>query len=127
MSEYNRGDIYLIDFGAYAGYTTHEHYGIRPAVIIQNNVGNKYSDTLIVAPITSAEKKKDLPTHCIIKNNKALSENSMVLLEQIRTIDKTRVKRYMGTVSYVEMVNIDMAILNSLGLNYLFNSKEGGY
>lgn len=127
MSEYNRGDIYLADFGTFSENIGHEHYGIRPAVIIQNNVGNKYSDTLIVAPVTSAEKKKDLPTHYLVKDNKSLNENSMVLLEQIRTIDKSRIKSYIGTMSCVEMINIDMAILNSLGLNYLFNSKEGGY
>lgn len=121
---YTRGDIYWVDFGTGEG---NEYCGIRPAVIIQNNIGNKHSNTLIVAPLTATMKKRDMVTHCVIDSNKFLSENSMVLLEQIRTIDKSRIKGYIGAMSYVEMINIDMAILNSLGLNYLFNCKEGGY
>lgn len=75
---YTRGDIYWVDFGTGEG---NEYCGIRPAVIIQNNIGNKHSNTLIVAPLTATMKKRDMATHCIIDNNKFLNENSMVLLE----------------------------------------------
>ena len=88
---YRRGDIYLADLNPYVGS---EQGGTRPVLLLQNDAGNYFCPTLIIAPITSRVwKKTEQPTHCRIENVKCLSDTSMVLLEQIRTIDKRRVKK----------------------------------
>lgn len=99
--------------------------GMRPVVVIQNNTGNKHAPTLIVAMVTTkSTKKENLPTHYLIKNNEAFSEPSVILLEQIRTIDKKRIKSYLGKTTKKEMLGIDKALLRSLSLNYLICIKE---
>ena len=91
---YRRGDIYYADLNPVCGS---EQGGMRPVVVIQNNTGNKYAPTLIVAMVTTKVGNKPcLPTHYLIRNNDALAEPSIVLLEQIRTIDKKRIKSYLG-------------------------------
>lgn len=86
-------------------------------MIIQNDIGNKYSPTLIVAPITSRTwKKSKQPTHYHLGKTECLSESSMVLLEQITTIDKSCVKKYMGKLDKVQMKKVDYCIEISLGL-----------
>lgn len=85
-----------------------------------NNIGNRHSPTLIVATVTTrTEKKKNQPTHVLVDSNPAFEEPSMILLEQIFTIDKSRIERFMGYASKAEMLRIDMALLVSLALNVL--------
>lgn len=107
-----RGELFYADLGAGLGS---EQKGIRPVVIIQNDVGNRYSPTVIVSAITSQVNKAKLPTHEEIKNG-ILRDNSTVLLEQIRTIDKCRLKEYLGYLNNEEMRRVDKALMISLGL-----------
>ena len=113
---YRRGDIYYVDLNP----TVERCVGSRPVVVIQNNSGNRHAPTLIVAMITSKTSKNgQLPTHYLLKENPALDEPSVVLLEQLRTIDKRRVREYLGRTSKREMLAIDKALVKSLSLNYL--------
>lgn len=119
---YRRGDIYYADLNPVCGS---EQGGLRPVVVIQNNIGNKHAPTLIVAMVTTkTTKKASLPTHYLIRNNDAFTEPSIVLLEQIRTIDKKRIKSYLGKTTEKELLGIDKALLRSLSLNYLICLKE---
>lgn len=112
---YSRGDIYLVDLGTHFGS---EQGGCRPVLVIQNNVGNHFGPTLIVAPITSRfNKKANQPTHFALVGVNNLTSPSVVLAEQILTIDKSRVIKYLGKVSEEQMQNIDKAIMVSLGLD----------
>ena len=92
MKKVKRGEVYYADLRPIVGS---EQGGVRPVLIIQNDVGNRYSPTTIVAAITSVPKKKHLPTH-IKLGAKGLKENSTVLLEQLRTVDKSRLQEYVG-------------------------------
>lgn len=113
--KFRRGDIYLVDLGAHFGS---EQGGCRPVLLIQNNIGNYYGPTLIVAPITSRyNKKANQPTHFALVGVDNLTSPSMVLAEQILTIDKSRVIKYLGKVSDEQMRHIDKVILVSLGLD----------
>ncbi|CAI3303098.1 type II toxin-antitoxin system PemK/MazF family toxin [Enterococcus cecorum] len=119
---YRRGDIYYADLNPVCGS---EQGGLRPVVVIQNNIGNKHAPTLIVAMVTTkTTKKANLPTHYLIRNNDALAEPSIVLLEQIRTIDKKRIKSYLGKTTKRELLGTDKALLRSLSLNYLICINE---
>jgi mRNA interferase MazF len=94
-----------------------EQSGNRPVVIIQNDTGNKHSKTVITAIITSrTASKTKIPTHCPIKKQQGLGRDSLVLLEQIRTIDKDRLKEYIGTLDSESMSKIDKALAVSVGL-----------
>ncbi|NLW43485.1 MAG: type II toxin-antitoxin system PemK/MazF family toxin [Tissierellia bacterium] len=110
-----RGDLFYANLSPVLGS---EQGGIRPVVIIQNDVGNKYSPTVIVAPITSRMNKTKLPTHVKINASEkfGLPKDSVVLLEQIRTIDKQRLKDKIGKFDKRRMSDIDNAILTSLEL-----------
>ena len=108
-----RGDIYYADLNPVTGS---EQGGTRPVLIIQNDTGNRFSPTVIVAAITSNLGKARLPTHIVIEEG-ALSEKSVVLLEQIRTIDKTRLIKKMGRLSDTDMLRIDEAISVSMGFD----------
>ncbi len=111
---YRRGDIYCADLNPVIGS---EQGGIRPVVVLQNDTGNKYSTTLIVAMVsTKIAKKEKLPTHYVIENNPAFRQASVVLLEQIRTIDKKRITDYLGKVTSEEMASIDKALAVSLAM-----------
>ena len=95
-----------------------EQGGKRPVIIIQNDVGNKFAPTVIVAAVTSRiSKKPNQPTHVLIDKNPAFSRPSVVLLEQIFTIDKERINNFMGLTSEWEMKQIEEALLKSLGIN----------
>ena len=95
-----------------------EQGGTRPVVVLQNDVGNRYAPTLIVATVTSRiAKKADQPTHVLIDQNPAVSTPSMVQAEQIFTIDKSRVQRFLGRITPSEMYRIEAAVINSLDLN----------
>jgi len=109
-----RGDIYYADLSPVVGS---EQGGMRPVLIVQNNVGNKHSPTVIAAAITSQQKKARLPTHIELSSRiYGLSRDSVVLLEQVRTIDKTRLKERIGQLDDGLMGNVDNAIAVSLGL-----------
>ena len=117
MLQVKRGDVYYADMGVGVGS---EQGGIRPVLVIQNDIGNRYSPTTIVAVITSQRSKRPLPTHISLLSGEAeLPKNSTVLLEQVRTIDKKRLKGRMGNLSCVSMEKIDNATQCSLGLSYI--------
>lgn len=110
---YHRGDIYIANLNPYTGA---EQGGIRPVVVLQNNLGNRYSPTLIVAAMTKEIKRTDLPTHVYIRRAGDLKKPSIIVLEQIRTIDKSRVHRFIGRLSPMQMNLVDRGIRKSLGL-----------
>ena len=110
-----RGEIYFADLDPHYGS---EQGGKRPVIVIQNNTGNKFAPTVIVAAVTSkVTKKPNQPTHVLIDRNPAFSRPSMVLLEQIFTIDKERIQRLLGQTTPDEMYQINEALMNSLDLN----------
>ena len=114
MISVKRGDIYYADLSPVVGS---EQGGMRPVLIIQNDVGNKYSPTVIAAAITSRMGKAKLPTHIDVYAQRAgLAKNSVVLLEQLRTLDKRRLRERMGHLDEDVMREIDTAIAVSLGL-----------
>lgn len=97
-----------------------EQGGIRPVIVIQNDTGNKHAPTLIVATVTTRiHKKANMPTHFVIYDNPAFKEASVVQLEQIRTIDKSRIDNYLGKVTPREMVAIEKALSVSLAMEQL--------
>ena len=108
-----RGEIYYADLSPVIGS---EQGGMRPVLVLQNNVGNKHSPTVIVAVITSRLGKPKLPTHVKLGAS-YLAKDSMVLLEQIRTIDKRRLLEYIGHVTLDEMSIIERALLVSVGID----------
>lgn len=109
-----RGEIYYADLSPVVGS---EQGGVRPVLIVQNDVGNRYSPTVIAAAITSQKEKSKLPTHIEIHSDGCcLSKDSVVLLEQIRTIDKKRLKEKMGRLDDGSMGQINHALSISFGL-----------
>lgn len=109
-----RGDIFYADLSPVVGS---EQGGVRPVLIIQNDVGNRYSPTVICAAVTSQINKAKLPTHIEIDCCKySLVKDSVVLLEQIRTIDKKRLREKIGHLDAALMKKIDKALLISIGL-----------
>lgn len=108
-----RGDIYYADLSPVVGC---EQGGVRPVLIIQNNVGNRYSPTVIVAAITSRMDKHPLPTHVAISCRYGLQKNSMILLEQVRTIDKLRLKEYIGHLNDRDMRAVNVSLKISLDM-----------
>ena len=111
-----RGDIFYADLSPVIGS---EQGGIRPVIIMQNDIGNKYSPTVIVAAITSQINKAKLPTHVEISSEEyGLNRDSVVLLEQIRTLDKRRLKERIGHMTESDMKKVNKALLISLSLVY---------
>ncbi len=109
-----RGDIYYADLSPVIGS---EQGGLRPVLIVQNDIGNKYSPTVIAAAITSRMSKAKLPTHIdIYANEVGLAKDSVILLEQIRTLDKRRLKEKMGHLNEAMMNHVNTAIAISFGL-----------
>ena len=109
-----RGDIYYADLSPVVGS---EQGGVRPVLIVQNDVGNKYSPTVIAAAITSQQDKSRMPTHINVNGDTCgLSKDSVVLLEQLRPIDKQRLKERMGNLSVADMNKINKALYVSFGL-----------
>lgn len=107
-----RGDIYHADLSPVFGS---EQGGYRPVLVIQNNRGNQYSPTVIVAAITSKTKRK-LSTHVSLIDMEGLEKDSVVLLEQIRTLDKKRLNKYVGSLSKEQMIKVDKALRSSTGI-----------
>ena len=117
-----RGDIYYADLSPIIGS---EQGGLRPVLIIQNDVGNKYSPTVITAAITSQINKTKLPTHIEVPaENFGLAKNSVILLEQIRTIDKRRLKEKMGRLDDGLMEKVNDAISVSFGLSEMEKAQQ---
>ncbi len=115
-----RGEIYYADLSPVVGS---EQGGIRPVLIVQNDVGNRYSPTVIAAAITSQRDKTNLPTHIRVDaDGCGLAKDSIVLLEQVRTIDKRRLKEKMGSLDGGSMDLVDRALSVSFGLGPQANS-----
>lgn len=109
-----RGDIYYADLSPVVGS---EQGGIRPVLIVQNDVGNRFSPTVIAAAITSQQTKANLPTHIhLAAADCGLTKDSIILLEQIRTIDKRRLKEKTGRLNEFSMLQVNQALSVSFGL-----------
>lgn len=109
-----KGDLFFADLSPVVGS---EQGGVRPVLVVQNDVGNKYSPTIIVAAVTSQTGKAKLPTHVQLSATEGgLSKDSVVLLEQLRTIDKQRLKERIGTLNESQIPDIEKALSVSLGI-----------
>lgn len=119
-----RGDLFYAALDE--TYVGSEQTGVRPVVIIQNDIGNEHSPTVIIAPITSKVNSKSIiPTHVFIKGYKnRLKQNSLILTEQIRAIDKSRLKYYIGTLDLGELRRVDKSLIISLGIDLDKIKKE---
>ena len=124
----HRGDIYYADLTPAIGS---EQGGVRPVLIIQNDVGNQYSPTVIAAAITGCVKRKHQPTHVQLRGSSCgLFRNSTVLLEQLRTLDKSRLREYMGNVGEDKLRQVDLALRVSVGswdVERLHTEQTGGH
>ena len=109
-----RGDIFYADLDPVVGS---EQGGIRPVLVVQNNIGNRHSPTLVVLPLSTA-KKNYLPTHIHICGSKSLPRDSIVLAEQIRTIDRYRLREYVGSLDKETMDEINRAMKISIGVDF---------
>ena len=113
-SDIKKGDIYYASLNPTIGS---EQKGERPVVVLQNNLANKHSPTVIIAPITTVIKKRYLPTHIIIYKNNFLKKDSTVLIEQIRVIDKSRITVYLGKLTEYQIQKIDKALINAFEID----------
>lgn len=123
MTNIRRGDIYLADLSPVTGS---EQGGLRPVLVFQNNVGNKYSPTVKVAIITSQIQKAKLPTHVIITADKyKIDRDSVIMCEQTRTVDKERLdyENKIAVLDFEDMLKVDIALLISDGLLDIFKSE----
>lgn len=111
---YRRGDIYFADLGDRLGC---EQTGTRPILVIQNDIGNKFAPTLTVLPITSNIKKMTLPTHTVLPPDTVLKRESMVMAEQIVTIDKNRVLSYVGQLDNIHLNSVMEAVQIHIGVH----------
>ena len=117
-----KGDMFYADLTPVVGC---EQDGIRPVLIIQNDIGNRYSPTVIVAAITSRTEKNPLPTHIqLCSQQYGLRQNSLVLLEQVRTIDRSRLREYIGHLSEPQMQQVDEALDVSFDLDALLPEPQ---
>ena len=110
-----RGDLFYADLNPVVGS---EQGGIRPVLVIQNDVGNHFSPTVVAAAITSRKAKNSLPTHILLENVPGLAPTSLLLLEQLRTIDRKRLRGYIGRISKEKMLEVDAALAISSGIGY---------
>ena len=116
MAKVKRGDVFYAELDPVIGS---EQGGVRPVLIIQNDIGNQHSPTTIVAAITGQLTKAKLPTHVDLAGREnGLAKNSVVLVKQVRTIDKTRLKEYICTLDKQIMEQVDQALLISMGLRW---------
>ncbi len=112
--EIKKGDIYYAMLDPVIGS---EQDGKRPVVVVQNNLANKHSPTVIVAPITTVIKKTYLPTHIVIYKNNYLKKDSTILIEQVRVIDKMRIITFLGKLNDIQMQKVDKALLNAFAID----------
>ena len=110
-----RGDLFYADLNPVVGS---EQGGIRPVLVIQNDVGNHFSPTVVAAALTSRKAKNSLPTHILLENVPGLAPTSLLLLEQLRTIDRKRLRGYIGRISKEKMLEVDAALAISIGIGY---------
>lgn len=118
-----RGNVFIADLDPTVGS---EQYGRRPVVILSNDLNNKYSPTILVAPLTKILKKTKLPTHIMIRKNYFLKYDSLILLEQIRTIDKSRLVSYKGKVDSSTLEKINNGLIESEDLDIITYLKSSG-
>lgn len=118
--EIKKGDVYYASLNPIVGS---EQDGERPVVVVQKNLANKHSPTIIIVPITTVLKRMDLPTHIPISKNNFLKKDSMIIVEQIRAIDKKRLKAYLGHLKPEQMKLVDNAIVNVFELKVKLEEK----
>lgn len=118
-----RGNVFIADLDPTVGS---EQYGRRPVVILSNDLNNKYSPTILVAPLTKILKKTKLPTHIMIRKNYFLKYDSLILLEQIRTIDKSRLVSYKGKVDSSTLKKINNGLIESEDIDIITYLKSSG-
>lgn len=121
--EIKRGNVFIADLNPTIGS---EQYGRRPVVILSNDLNNKYSPTILVAPLTKIIKKTKLPTHIMIKKNNFLKYDSLILLEQLRTIDKTRLTDFKGRVDKITLEKINNGLIESQDIDFILYLKKFG-
>ncbi len=115
MVDFRRGDIVIVNLESTKGS---EQRGVRPCIILQNDVGNKFSPTTIIAPLTSRKMSKSYPTNVeLLRSDSHLEKDSTIMLNQITTIDKSRISRKVSSLSSDLMSKVDMAIKISLSLH----------
>ena len=118
---YKRGDVYWADLNPFFGS---EQGGTRPVLVLQNDAGNFFSPTLIVAPMSSqVDKRTDLPTHIVLEQVRGLEGPSLIMLEQLKTIDKRRVRSYAGKLTKEQMAEVEAALTGTLGI-YITETVE---
>ena len=118
---YKRGDVYWADLNPFFGS---EQGGTRPVLVLQNDAGNFFSPTLIVAPMSSqVDKRTDLPTHSVLEQVRGLDGPSLIMLEQLKTIDKRRVRSYAGKLTKEQMAEVEAALTGTLGI-YITEAVE---
>jgi mRNA interferase MazF len=118
---YKRGDVYWADLNPFFGS---EQGGTRPVLVLQNDAGNFFSPTLIVAPMSSqVDKRTDLPTHIVLEHVRGLEGPSLIMLEQLKTIDKRRVRSYAGKLTKEQMAEVEAALTGTLGI-YITEAVE---
>lgn len=120
--EIKKGDIYYAMLNPVIGS---EQDGKRPVVVIQNNLANKHSPTVIIAPITTILKKLYIPTHIVIGKNNFLKKDSTILVEQVRVIDKSRIITFLGKLNEIQMRQVDKALINAFGIDLDNIESEG--
>ena len=118
---YKRGDVYWADLNPFFGS---EQGGTRPVLVLQNDAGNFFSPTLIVAPMSSqVDKRTDLSTHIVLDQVRGLDGPSLIMLEQLKTIDKRRVRSYAGKLTKEQMAEVEAALTGTLGI-YITEAVE---
>ena len=118
---YKRGDVYWADLNPFFGSEQGE---TRPVLVLQNDAGNFFSPTLIVAPMSSqVDKRTDLPTHIVLEQVRGLDGPSLIMLEQLKTIDKRRVRSYAGKLTKEQMAEVEAALTGTLGI-YITEAVE---
>lgn len=120
--EIKKGDIYYAMLNPVIGS---EQDGKRPVVVIQNNLANKHSPTVIIAPITTILKKLYIPTHIVISKNNFLKKDSIILVEQVRVIDKSRIITFLGKLNEIQMRQVDKALINAFAIDLDNIESEG--
>ena len=117
MEKLKRGDMYFVDLNPVVGSEQGEK---RPAIVVQNDIGNKHSPTVVIVPLTCNLEKKPLPTHVFIPQSCGLESESLALVEQIRTVDRSRLKEYIGRIKRKQQAELDKALIVCVGLDMSF-------
>ena len=118
-----RGNVFIADLNPTIGS---EQYGRRPVVILSNDLSNKYSPTILIAPFTKILKKRSLPTHILVRKNYFLKYDSIILLEQIRTIDKSRLVAYKGSLKQNVLDEINFGLIEAEEIDFISYLKSLG-